>query len=75
MAEEGGRWLTGLQAAARCHVSRSGLRSLVQRAAEGGVDVRAPRAVWPDQRTPLYDAQLVEEYLQRRPGRGRRSAS
>lgn len=68
-----GRWLTGSQAAARCGVSRSGLRTLVQRAAAAGVDVHAPRAVWPDARTPLYDEQLVGEYLQRRPGRGRKA--
>lgn len=66
------RWVTSAQGATIAGVTRSGFRTLVQRAARAGVDVRAPRSSWPDGRTPLFDRGLVEEYLSSRPGRGRR---
>lgn len=67
----GGR-LTALQAAMTAGVSRSGFRTLAARALVAGVDLRAPRDEWPDQRTPLYDGERLAAYLAGRPGRGRR---
>lgn len=66
------RWVTSAQGAEIAGVTRSGFRTLIQRATRAGVDVRAPRASWPDGRTPLFDRELVAEYLTSRPGRGRR---
>jgi hypothetical protein len=72
VAETVERWVTSGEGATLAGVTRSGFRTLVARATRAGVDVRAPRAAWPDGRTPLFDRELVEEYLRNRPGRGRR---
>lgn len=74
MAEPAGELLTSLQAASRAGVTPSGLRTLAGRALQQGTDLRAPASLWPDKRTPMYDAGKLAEYLAGRPGRGRRGA-
>lgn len=59
------------QAAAVAGVTRSGLRSVLARARAAGVELEAPRAAWPDARTPLVDAAALDAYLAGRP-RGRK---
>lgn len=66
------RWTTQ-QAAEAAHLTPSGFRTLAARARAGGRELRAPRASWPDGRTPLYEAEAVWRELARRPGRGGRS--
>lgn len=68
----GDRFVTTAAAAALVQLSPSGFRSLASRARAEGIDLAAPRASWPDGRTPMWDRRLVEQYARARPGRGRR---
>lgn len=67
--------ISAATAAAAAGVSRSGWNTLAGRARAAGIELHAPRELWPDQRTPMYDAGRVREYLATRPGRGRRGVT
>ena len=57
------RLLTTREAAALAGISPAGVRQLARRARAKGVELRAPREAWPDQRTPLYDRDALQRYL------------
>ena len=62
--------LTTTQAAKLADMTPASFRSMATRARAEGTELRAPAAVWPDGRTPLWDARAVGRYLAARPGRG-----
>lgn len=59
-------WTTA-EAAAVAGVRTDSFRGLMRKARLDGVDLRADRALWPDHRTPMYDASLVRRWLASRP--------
>ncbi len=59
-------WTTA-EAAAVAGVQPDSWRGLMRKARQEGVDLRADRALWPDQRTPMYVAQRTLEWLDTRP--------
>lgn len=61
--------LTTAQAAAIAGVTPAGLRSSVSRHLRlTGEDLRAPKDLWPDQRTPVYADPAFRAWLAGRPG-------
>jgi hypothetical protein len=74
-------WVSGglLSTSDAAHVAKMeirGFRKLASRARKTGVELQAPRRLWPDQRSPRYDEAALRRYLddpRLRPGRGRRS--
>ena len=64
--------LTTAQAAESLHMLPSSFRAAMSRARAAGVDLRAPRDLWPDQRTPLWDADRLDQWAQSRPGKRNR---
>ena len=59
-------WTTA-EAAAVAGVQPDSFRSLMRKARQEGIDLRADRARWPDQRTPMYDARRTLNWLDTRP--------
>ena len=66
--------LTTAQAAALVEMSPATLRTVAYRARRAGVELHAPRELWPDARTPLWDEARLADWLAARPGRGNRTA-
>lgn len=62
-------WTTA-EAAAAAGLRPDSFRGLMRYARLGGVDLRATRALWPDHRTPVYDAHRVRRWLDSRPRAG-----
>lgn len=62
--------VTTAGAAALADMAPASFRGLAARARAEGVELHAPRKLWPDTRTPLWDAEAVRRYLAARPGRG-----
>ena len=63
--------LTTAQAAELAGLAQSSFRGEATRAAQKGTDLHAPREVWPDARTPLWDEKKVRAWFASRPGPGR----
>ncbi|UCN12796.1 MULTISPECIES: hypothetical protein [Mycobacterium avium complex (MAC)] len=59
-------WTTA-EAAAAAGVRPDSFRGLMRKARLDGIDLRADRTLWPDHRTPMYDAQRVRRWLDTRP--------
>lgn len=64
--------LTTSEAALLIGVTPEALRSIAFRARQVGVDLRVPRQRWNDRRSPLYDSDLLQQWMSTRPGSGRR---
>jgi hypothetical protein len=62
-------WTTA-EAAAAAGVRPDSFRGLMRKARVDGIDLRANRSLWPDHRTPMYDAQQVRRWLDTRPRAG-----
>lgn len=62
-----GKYLTTAEAAASVGLTTAGFRGAMTRARNNGVDVRAPSHLWPDQRTPLWDATMLEQWRRMHP--------
>lgn len=65
-------WTTA-EAAAVAGVQPDSWRGLMRKARSEGIDLRADRSLWPDQRTPLYIAGRTLEWLDTRPRGGPRN--
>lgn len=63
-------YLSTEEAAELAGLSRKALYTLAGRARRNGVELHAPRSVWPDQRTPRWDGDTLRAHLAGRPGRG-----
>lgn len=66
------RVLSTAEAAALCQMTAGNFRVAMSRARKQGTDLRLPG---PDLRTPLWDAEQVQNWLANRPGSGRRNAN
>lgn len=64
-------WTTA-EAAAVAGVQPDSWRGMMRKARNEGIDLRADRALWPDQRTPLYVARRTLDWLDTRPRSGPR---
>lgn len=63
-------YLTTSQAAEASGLTRSALLTLAGRARRAGRELHAPREVWPDGRTPMWNGAAVAAEVAARPGRG-----
>lgn len=64
------RYRPTVAAAAAVGRTRTALLSITSRARAAGIELQAPRDLWPDARTPLWDVPAIVAYLADRPGRG-----
>lgn len=62
--------LTIAEAAERAGVTPAALRSTMARERKRGVDLRAPRELWADGRSPRIDGNAFALWLAGRPGSG-----
>lgn len=60
--------LTTSEAAALAGIATSSFRGEMTRERARGRDYRAPRATWPDSRTPLWDEESISTWLENRRG-------
>lgn len=71
MTDDQQLWTTA-EAAAVAGVQPDSWRGLMRKARSEGIDLRADRSLWPDQRTPLYVARRTLQWLDTRPRGGPR---
>ena len=61
---------TTTQAAQHLGIAPSSFRATMARLRADGLDLRADPELWPDTRTPLWDAARLRAWNARRPGPG-----